>query len=166
MPGFASSLGQGAAVSGLAASSTLLGGMCGRAIHGFLIDKIGSVRATMIMCTLSCIGGIFIVTHPSTALFLAGGFMFGLAFGLSLVQSVIAVRQNTGMKSFSIINGWNNAVMALGYYTAIPLYSYVFDVTGSYVNGAYMFFSALVLAVVFVYTAKKAGEKYQKEWTV
>ncbi|BAK44959.1 MFS transporter [Eggerthella sp. YY7918] len=159
MPGYAASVGFDAVHVGLASTCVMVGGIIGKLSLGVLTDKAGVCRATLIISLLGIIGMLLLVLSPSAPLFFVGAIFFGLALSLTGVMSPAATRDVFGSKDYDTIYSNIATSTWLGTATAIPLYNFVFDFTGSYASGMIAAIVLLVAGFVCLVASKKIASR-------
>ena len=114
-------------------SAVMLGGLaCGKMFLGWLYDKLGARRATLLAncCTVLGVTGAFFCRFPVMIAAIVVGFSLGNAFGS--VANPIIVQSIYGRKNYSAILGLVTACNNLaGVFTPVMIGS-VYDYFGSY----------------------------------
>ena len=121
-----------AAVSGLIASSAMIGQAIGKVVLGFINDR--SIRAATALGILSGIVGLALMwAFPSIlAILLLGAFLFGLVYAMTTVQTPLLVRKVFGQKDYALIYSRVSMVGSLLSTVAAVFWSFIVDGPGGY----------------------------------
>lgn len=113
-------------------SAMLAGSACARFPIGWLGDRIEPQRIMFALFASSVIALAIIWRAPGLSLLLAAGFMFGAAYGGTLVMIPTMIGNFFGAASFASINGFVFPVQIV-VSSVVPVGAgYIADVTGNY----------------------------------
>lgn len=165
LPGYVESIGYEAVVVGYCSSSYMVGGIIGKIVCGYLIDKLGILKSLIIVSVLSIIGMLLLMLMAPGAFWaiIAGGVLFGLGMGILGVYPAIIVRTCFGNKDYSKIYSNVNTLMWVSSMVLIPVYNFIYDATGSYVPGMWAAIGFLVLCFICCSIAINSSKKLPRE---
>jgi MFS family permease len=138
----------------------MVGCLLGSFILGWLNDKIG-VRNTTLLILLLGAGSISLVIFGGTtsAMFVLGILLFGVAASAGGVQPPIIVGNLFGHKDYASIYGTMQIALSLGGVVASPVYGFVLDATGSYAPALLVVAAVLLVSIPLTLVAFKAKDK-------
>ncbi|MHA2393221.1 MAG: MFS transporter [Promethearchaeota archaeon] len=140
-----------AGVLGLMATMSLPG----RVLFAWLSDRIGERKTLMISYGMKSVGLIIFVTArslPQILLFVA---VFGMGYGGSIPVSTSLRASYFGRKAYATITGYTTFFSAISN-VVYPIFAgWSYDVSGSYTFAFSLITGLQVLAIVFMYFAKK-----------
>lgn len=164
-PGYIVSIGYSAVFVGYCSSSYMVGGILGKLVCGYLIDKLGVVKSLFVITALGIIGMLLLIFVAPAASWgiIAGGVLFGLGMGVLGVYPAIVVRTCFGNKDYPKIYSNINMLMWVSSMVLIPIYNFIYDSTGSYVPGMWAAVVFLVLCIVLSAIALKNAKTLPRE---
>lgn len=130
-PGLASCKGLRDNVGALLVSSAMIGNIVFKLRAGVLADKLGAIK-TMFVIVIVTIAGSLLLFTGSSALLLAGAFLYGSIYSVCSVVIALYAKEVYGLenykKAYPIIVFAGNIANALG----ISAVGYIYDFTRSY----------------------------------
>lgn len=146
LPGFAESMGLGAAAGAAMVSATMLGNVSSKLITGIVSDWVGPLRACMIMLSISLLALILLLTFPTGTLFVAliAGYMFGSIYSVCSVGMPLVTRHVFGAEKYAAVFPRITIVASLGSSCAIAIIGYIYDFTRSY-SAAFLCCAAFIV---------------------
>jgi MFS family permease len=140
-----------AGVLGLMATMSLPG----RVLFAWLSDKIGERKTLMISYGMKAIGLIIFITARSLPQILIFVVIFGMGYGGSIPVSTSLRASYFGRKAYATITGYTTFFKAISD-VVYPIFAgWSYDVSGSYTFAFSLITGLQVLAIVFMYFAKK-----------
>lgn len=144
---FAKARGLGAAEGSYLISVLAISAMCGKAMFGLVIDRIGFKRALQAGIACGIAGCLILAVAGSYAQMLAASMVFGLSLGAIMPVWGAALAATVGLASFGRALGWSR-VMWAPISMIFPLTAgWVYDRTGDY-SGAWFLFAAILGAAL------------------
>lgn len=143
--GFAESIGSTAAVGATMVSACMVGNIGTKLVVGFISDKLGAVKASVIMTVINILSiGIIYAggLRNSLVLLLIGAAAFGSCYAVAAVGLSLLTRHFFGTAEYGRIFPYVTFVSNLGTAFALTLIGYVYDFTGGY---DYVFLGALAV---------------------
>ncbi len=141
-PGYGESLGLSVETGSLMLSGAMVGNLVWKMIFGVLSDRIGTVKTSVLMMTLSFLSLLVIIFWTAPIPLLIGSFFFGASFSIGGVAMPILSQKffgpMAGTRVYSVVNFLATAGGAIG----VSLTGYIYDFTGTYV-------AAFALGLVF-----------------
>lgn len=159
-PGYAQTLQLSAATGGLMLSCSMIGNIVSKIIIGFLSDWIGVVKSVCVMLTVNTISMFVLIFVPTSFNVLVGAFLFGFAYSLSSVGTVLLTRHCFGTKRYSQVYPLASFASNVGVAAAVSLIGYIYDFTGTYKTAYWI---AIVMQVINVGLVLVLAKKKIKE---
>lgn len=146
----------------------MIGILIGSLILGFLIDKLGS-KYTAIFAMLAGIVAISLLlfSSDSTAIITFAVGLFGLISSSIGIIAPALTSSLFGQKAYSEIYSTASLGLAISSIVALPVYGYIFDLTGSYTIVLYAIIAMLIINIGCVFIAFISKQKLVKQgfWT-
>lgn len=147
LPSFAHSKGMGMSLLAAISSMAMVGALLGKVAFGAMSEK--APIATLAICGSSGVIGtlamLYITSIP--AFFLAGGFLYGIAYSSCTVQSALLVKRIYGLRCYSQIYSAIMMVYALSTAVGKSLWGFIADHQGG--NFTLSFWLVAFLSAVF-----------------
>lgn len=140
--GFAETLNYSVTVGAMMLSAGMIGNILSKLVIGFISDKIGPVKATIIMIATNTISIIMLLLAPSSTVLLIGAFLFGSVYSVGAVGFALLTKHFFGVENYSNVYPIISFATNFGGAFALSLVGYIYDFTGSYV---YAFIIALII---------------------
>ena len=134
LPGFAESVGYSASTGAMLVSAVMMGNIISKLIIGVLSDRVGVLKAAMMMSIVNILGIILLLIAANTWMFLIGGFLFGAIFSVASVGTALLTKKFYTTKSYPTIYPVVSFVGGLGVAFATSLIGYIYDFTGSFTS--------------------------------
>ena len=160
---FTSTVGFAVDKGALVASILLIGSILGQLACGAINDRFGVLSATAFGCICG-VGGILLLLSGirSDVVIYAGAFGFGIAFSLLSLAPSLVVRKLMGPKDFPRIFSYVASCLTLTSAVAAPIYSSIFDRTGSYRGGLLAAICCMIVCVLIcTYAVRKASKLWE-----
>ena len=137
--------------------------MVGKTLYGWLADRLGGWRSTLLLYGMSLLSYVLLCLAPngSRLCAFAAVLAFGLGLPVSNVSFSIWARDFLGDEGFARGLKWSQTVYALGIVALGPLPGWLADVTGGYVASYGLFLGMMAdsfLFIMLVYRRTKSGE--------
>lgn len=133
LPGFAETLNYTTAVGATMLSAGMVGNILSKLVIGFISDRVGSVKATIIMIVTNIISIIILLTAPSSTALLIGSFLFGSVYSVGAVGFALLTKHFFGVENYSTVYPIISFATSFGSAFALALVGYIYDFTGSYI---------------------------------
>lgn len=150
IPGYIGELGFDAKTIGLVESGYLIGGLVGKLGGGWLMDKIGAIKVTIITTLCAAIGMLILIfSKADTALVLlivSGALIATINFAIAVSAPHIA-KVCFGSLHYANIFSKISTMIWLASMVMIPFYNFIYDSLGSYIPGMVFF---IILQIVIV----------------
>lgn len=141
-PGFGESIGLSATTASLMLSASMIGNISSKLIIGILSDKLGAIKAVLVMMITNMIAAICMIILPKGIFVIIFAFMFGSIYSIGAVGIALLTRyffgENNYAKAYSIVSFGTN----LGGAFSMSLFGFIYDLFKSYTN-------AFILTVIF-----------------
>lgn len=142
LPGFAQSLGYSATLGAMLLSAGMVGNIVSKLIIGVLSDRIGAVKATIVMIIVNAIGILLLMSGFSSMLLLVGAFLFGSCYSIGAVALPLLTKYFFGVENYGKAFPSISFASNLGAAISLSMVGYIYDFFGSYL---YAFIIALVM---------------------
>lgn len=133
LPGFAETLNYTAAVGATMLSAGMVGNILLKLVIGFISDRVGPVKATIIMIVTNIISIVILLIAPSSIALLIGSFLFGSVYSVGAVGFALLTKHFFGVENYSTVYPIISFATSFGSAFALALVGYIYDFTGSYV---------------------------------
>lgn len=163
MPGYIESIGFTASFAALIVSAQSVGSVFDKFLMGWLNDKIGVQRTTMIELVVIALGIIGFITLDNPVLLAISAIMFGVQDSLMSVSLPLLIREIFGSRNYTQIHAWiRTGVGLFGSFSGV-LVGMSYDSLGSFVPA----FVALIGTCVFAMgcVALAYWDKRKLVWT-
>ncbi|MEY8370825.1 MFS transporter [Aerococcaceae bacterium 50-4] len=156
---YGESLGMSVQYSGYMLSAVMLGGVFFKLTVGTVLDRIGSVKTTILLNTINVIGLLLLIFGKGTTIPVLAAFIFGSIFSLGSVVMPLLTNEIFGRQHFAKVFPMIVFISNIGIALANTLVGYVFDFTGTYTLAFIIgiIFQIFNLALLFI--AVKHGLK-------
>jgi len=149
LPGYGQMLGIPLQLTGLIVSASSAGNILFKLISGYLSDKIGAVKTSVLMIIINMIGIFLLIVSSELTLIMVGAFLFAAMFTLSNIELPLLSRYFFGRKEGNRIFPIFNFSLSIGGALSYSLVGYSYDFTGTYFVA---FGGALVLQIISLLT--------------
>ena len=164
MPGYIESIGFTASFAALVVSAESLGSMLDKFVMGWLNDKIGVQRTTLVELVLIAVGivGFIVFHHP--ALLIVSAVLFGVQDSLMSVSLPLLIRDVFGSRNYTQIHAWiRTGVGLFGSFSGVLVGS-VYDQTGTFVPAFAVLVVTCFAAIGCVVVAYRWREHRKLVW--
>ena len=154
---YLSSIGVDRSTSGLVAGVLPIISIFGRLGFGWLGDKIGWIRTSILAFTMMSLGIFSFGYIPITGTWFLAIFLicFGIGYGASLIIRSSLIRESFGRNRFGTISGLIIGLTMIGAVTGPALAGWVFDAYADYTPIWFTFAAVLLLALVLITTIRR-----------
>ncbi|CDX03966.1 Oxalate/formate antiporter transporter [Desulfitobacterium hafniense] len=159
LPAFFTSQGQSPAGVGQLMSIFLITLIFMKALMGALNDKIGITKSLSLLWILYAIAFIIMPMSASFSILAVAMVLMSTGAGSVGVYPPLITRQVFGMKDFATVYAVLYTSTNVGTIAGIPLWGWIFDVTGSYVGGLRVIPVMMIVALACVFISMKVGNK-------
>jgi len=149
LPGYGQMLGVPLQLTGLIVSASSAGNILFKLVSGYLSDKIGAVKTSVLMIIINMIGIFLLIVSSELTLIMVGAFLFAAMFTLSNIELPLLSRYFFGRKEGNRIFPIFNFSLSIGGALSYSLVGYSYDFTGTYFVA---FGGALVLQIISLLT--------------
>ena len=149
-PGFAPSLGHSATMGALMLSVGMLANIAGKLILGWLSDRIGVFKASVLFLFLVLIAGSMLLTLHATGFLLLAAVLFGSCFAIATVSNALLTRRVFGARHYGDAYAIVSFAGTVGAAFAMSLIGYVYDFTGSYMTAVIISLGFCLLNLLFL----------------
>lgn len=137
----------------------MLGIVLGALVIGFINDKLGTKKATILsmICGLTSVSLLLFASSSAIVIFIALILFAFVTSGIGILAPSLALSL-FGHREYSRIYSTASLGLAVAAIVALPAYGYIFQFTGSYSGGLYAILVMLLLniaAVLFAYNRKE-----------
>jgi MFS family permease len=140
-----------AGVLGLMATMSLPG----RVLFAWISDRIGERRTLMVSYSMKAIGLVIFVMAKNLSQILVFVIIYGIGYGGSIPVSHSLRASYFGRKAFATITGYTTFFTAISN-VIYPIFAgWSYDISGSYTSAFSIITGIQVLAIVFMFFAKK-----------
>ena len=164
LPGFAQSVGFSAMVGSSLLTAVMVGNVVEKFIVGWLNDKIGVQRTTLVELVLIAVGivGFIVFHHP--ALLIVSAVLFGVQDSLMSVSLPLLIRDVFGSRNYTQIHAWiRTGVGLFGSFSGVLVGS-VYDQTGTFVPAFAVLVVTCFAAIGCVVVAYRWREHRKLVW--
>jgi len=152
LPGHGEEVGLSLETASFTLSAVMLGNLLSKLSFGIISDKIGTVKTSLGMITLSTISLIMLIFSRDPLILIIGSFLFGAIFSVGGVALPLFSTEffgpATGVKVYSRVN----FIASVGGALSVSLVGYIYDFTGSYIPAFVMalIFNVVNVAAIFI----------------
>ncbi|SFC71999.1 Nitrate/nitrite transporter NarK [Alkalibacterium subtropicum] len=143
LPGYAESNFLSEQVGGILLSAVMIGNITFKLIIGSLSDRLGIVKASVIMLVLTAVSISMLLTLSNTYLLIFSAFLFGTVFTIPAVALPLLTTEFFGKELYVRIYPILSFSAGIGAALSMTLVGYAYDFTGSYAL-------AFTIALVFI----------------
>ena len=147
LPGFAQSIGFSSMVGGTLLSAGMIGNIVSKLVIGALSDRIGAIKATLVMLIVNTLGIVLLLIGKSEYLLIVGAFFFGSSYGIGAVGLPLLTKHYFGVKHYDKAFPSISFASNLGAAISLSMVGYIYDFLGSY---TYAFMIALMMIMIAV----------------
>ena len=155
LPGFAETLNYSATVGATMLSAGMVGNILSKLVIGFISDKLGPIKATIIMIGTNIISIVMLLMSPSSLVLLIGAFLFGSVYSVSAVGFALLTKYFFGVENYSTVYPIISFATSFGSAFALALVGYIYDFTGSYVYAFIIALGINFINMVLMYVVVK-----------
>lgn len=137
LPGFAETLGHNTTIGATMLSAGMIGNILSKLMIGFISDRLGPIKASIIMIIINMISIIMLLTLSTSFMLILGSLLFGSAYSVAAVGFPLLTREFFGQENFQKVYPVISFATGFGGAFALSLVGYIYDFTGSY-NVAFM----------------------------
>ncbi len=149
MPFFTSSLGYALSVGALLTSNANIGNVAGKVIVGFLSDRIGIYKTTLIfLCMVVVSLVLFITMQGSPAVMYVAALLFGMDYAIYMNSQSMVLLDIYGPTDYRMKLSRLQSILSLTGACMAFIIPSVYDVTGSF--NPFFYFGILACAVSFI----------------
>ena len=135
-------------------------GIFGKLILGWINDRLGTIRGSMVAFTLMILTFTLILFRRSPMLLYIMTFIYGTGNGIGTVCAPLLVSATFGTKNFNLMRGITQSPMQLGMSLGGLLLAGVYDLCGSYFYGWILCIVISVIAAICFYVSYKQAYAY------
>ncbi|MFV0394599.1 MAG: MFS transporter [Coprobacillaceae bacterium] len=132
LPGFSESIGQSATLGAMLLSAGMIGNIVSKLFIGVISDKLGAVKATIIMLIVNMIGIILLISVKNTIGLLVGSVLFGSVYSAGAVGFALLTKEFFGNENYTKVFPIVTFATNTGGAFALSLVGYIYDFTGTY----------------------------------
>ena len=136
--------------AGVLALTTFMGA-CAKPIFGIVSDFINKKIAVLFAIGLQALGVTLLLTASTYPSLLLAGFCFGLGYGGMAPLWGLLLAARFGRDAFAKVMGANQPMLTPFNIVGLPMTTYVFEVTGSYVPAFTALLGGYVVACIALY---------------
>lgn len=156
LPSYAETIGLSVTVGASLLSMGMFGNIISKLIIGFLSDKIGAIKSSMVLVIVNLVGAILLLVGNPPSLMLVAAFLFGSCYGLGAVSIPLVTRTVFGNRQYIRIFPLVSFISNVGAAVAFSTIGYSYDFTGSYIPAFLLTIILLVLSYVVLLMAKRS----------
>ena len=132
MIGLGTSKGLSASAAAYLTSACMLANLGFKLLAGFMADRIGTLKTTVIMAAVNVIGDVMLLTGSSLSVLLIGAFMFGSIYSITAVLISLMCKDLFGREKYNDAYPVVSFVSTVMYAVYISVVGYMYDFTSSY----------------------------------
>lgn len=132
-PGFAQTVNLTSAVGATMLSITMLSSIVFKLGMGYISDRIGPIKSTLVMISLVGVASVMMILFSSEGLLYAAALLYGGIFSIPSVSVTLLTKELFGRYHFVRLYPILAFATSLGAAFSISLVGYIFDFTGSYI---------------------------------
>ena len=164
IPTYLVSQGYDVTFAGNAMASMMIGVFVGSLLFGYLSDRIGAKKTSLLAMVLGLVSIVLLLVFPDVvAAIVISLTLFG--FVTSSIGTIAPTMASDlfGSRDYSQIYSTASMGLAVASIIALPAYGYIFDFTGSYVSALYVIIAMFVANIVSIIVAFRNKEKMVQE---
>lgn len=158
IPGYIVSIGFTASFGALVVSAESIGSVFDKLLMGWLNDKIGVQKTTLIEIVVIMLGLLGFIFIKEPAALIAAAFLFGIQDSLMSVSVPLLIREIFGSKNYTQIHAWiRTGVGIFGAFSGVVVGG-IYDLTGQFAGGFILLLVLYVVGfflIIFAYKARK-----------
>ena len=134
LPGFAESVGLGAATGATMVSACMLGNLSSKLFIGILSDWLKPLKACLVMLGACLIGVVALLLFGSQSLLLTLGasYLVGYVYSVASVGMPLVTKYVFGLEQFAVMYPRVQVATSLGSALALTIIGFIYDFTRSY----------------------------------
>lgn len=134
LPGFAETIGLGAATGATMVSACMLGNLSSKLFIGILSDWLKPLRACLVMLGACLVGVIALLLFGSRSLVIALGasYLVGYVYSVASVGMPLVTKYVFGLDQFAVMYPRITVMVSLGSALALTIIGFIYDFTRSY----------------------------------
>lgn len=161
---FVSELSSPTTFAGTIMSIYLIGALVGAIMFGFLSDKIGAKNTAILAMIIGIVTVVLLLFLAETqSILMVAFFLFGIVTSSIGTLGPVLTSSLFGNKEYSQIFSNASLGLAIAGIISLPIYGFIFDLSGSYTGALYAILIMLVLAVVCIFIAFKSKAQTVKD---
>lgn len=161
---FVSALSSPTTFAGTIMSIYLIGALIGAIVFGFLSDKIGAKNTAIIAMIVGIATIVLLLFFAEIqSILMVSFFLFGFVTSSIGTLGPVLTSSLFGHKEYSQIFSNASLGLAIAGIVSLPIYGFIFELTGSYTGALYAILIMLALAIVCILIAFKSKEKMVKD---
>lgn len=142
----------------------LLGALVGAIVFGFLSDKIGAKNTAIMAMVVGILTVVLLLFFSETqSVLMVAFFFFGFVTASIGTLGPVLTSSLFGNKEYSQIFSNASLGLAIAGIISLPIYGFIFQLSGSYAGALYAILVMLALAIVCVFIAFKSKDKSVQE---
>lgn len=146
------------AIGSIVVSASMIGNIVSKMTIGTIADKIGAVKANIIMISINILATIFLIFAVNYAMLVAGGLLFGSIYAETAVGIVLITRYVFGKERFDSVFPLFLLIGNGSFAIATTLVGYLYDFTSTYNYALCIGLVLMSLCIVFVVMLKKNNQ--------
>ncbi len=155
LPGFALTVGFNASLGGMLLSAGMIGNISSKLLIGIISDRLGALKATIIMMAINTIGIVLLMIGSSEVVLLLGAFLFGAVYSVGAVGFALLSRDFFGSENYSTVFPIVSFATNFGSAFSVSLVGYIYDFTGSYMSAFIISLMFNVINILMIYVIVK-----------
>ena len=156
-PGYVESLGYSTTVGAGLLSAAMVGNVLSKLTIGAVSDKVGKVKAVLVMVAAMA-AGLFLVVYGSGSILLTtGAFLFGACYSVGAVGIVLLTQHFFGLDNYNRV--YPTVMMAgnLGAAGSLTVIGWIYDFAGSYMGAFWIAFALIVISASCIWICMKTS---------
>lgn len=154
LPGYGDSLGMTTQITGFMLSGVMFGNMSFKLITGTLSDKLGEIRAMLIVVGLNISSLILLSLWTSPTGLIFNSWLFGSIFGTAVLYVLLAKRF-FGIRVGNYVYSYTTFAANIAAALSNVLIGYIYDFTGTYLMIFWGAIAIQIIAVILLFVAFK-----------
>ncbi len=152
-PGYAETINLANAGS-LMVSAGMIGNITFKVIIGILSDKIGAVKASIIMMCLTIAGLVTVLLGQNTLMLVVGAFIFGSCYSVGAVAASLLVVEFFGLKYYDTVYPVVNFINNAGAAVSLSIIGFIYDLFNSYKIAIILCIVMLIISIASLILAE------------
>lgn len=149
LSGYAEVLGLGSGVGAMLISTVNLANVCAKLAYGTLTDRIGTLKSSLLVGSLSLLGliGLILFRHPTMLVICS--FLYGCTMPNSAVALSLSTKDIFGAENYGRVYPTVNFVGSLTNSLGVTAFGFLYDITQSY---TVLFILTMIMQVLALMT--------------